>query len=341
MLVGLGGGGGGLVAVAYGAIALLHLLGIGLLLLAALLSLFFLQGLYHAVDGLVALFLGHLGEGEQGVLQVYRLGVGCQLVENLRAAREFLVVFSLLVKHSNGGTIAVLGIAIFLFLPIQVAEFQEQHAFLHTAAGAFLVAFLVCGNGVGRVFVEQIDIAHGIVDLVEIVLVVVVGGHALQTADGLLGFAGSHHLGHGDARIEVELIGRVLVAHLAESLVGSIAMAQFGLQLSEQEPLAGTLLATHLVLDNLAQVGDGTLVVAHVDVVVGIGVVPLFLGMPVDGVAAHVAYHVLGIVEPILLNIAFGQPGAGLAVDGRLGLVKAAHIREGGGGFVEGPLMEL
>ena len=77
------------------------------------------------------------------------------------------------------------------------------------------------------------------------------------------------------------------------------------------------------------------------DVIVGIGVVPFLDGPPVEGVAAHVADHVLGIIEPFLFDIAFGQPCPGLAIDGRLRLIEAAHVGEGGGGFIECSFVEL
>ena len=133
----------------------------------------------------------------------------------------------------------------------------------------------------------------------------------------------------------------MLRQHFLVCLVGKVLMAQLGFELTHKKPLAGTLLAAHLVLDYLAQVGDGFLVFASVDIVVGVSVVPLFLGMAVDGVAAHVANHVFGIVEPLLLDVAFRKPGAGLAIDGGLGLVEAAHVGEGGGSFVERSLVKL
>ena len=50
---------------------------------------------------------------------------------------------------------------------------------------------------------------------------------------------------------------------------------------------------------------------------------------------------IFSIVGPALLDIAFGKPGARLAVDGRLGGVKAAHIGEGGSSPLEISLLEL
>ena len=95
------------------------------------------------------------------------------------------------------------------------------------------------------------------------------------------------------------------------------------------------------MLNHLAQVGDGFLVVARMDIVVGIGIVPLLHGAPVDGVALHVAYYVFGVVYPVLLDVTFGEPGAGLGVYGGLRLVETTHVGEGGGGLVEGAFVEL
>ena len=59
------------------------------------------------------------------------------------------------------------------------------------------------------------------------------------------------------------------------------------------------------------------------------------------GVALHVADDVFGIISPVELGIALGQPGAGNAVDGWLRLIEARHIVEGGSSLVEGAFLEL
>ena len=60
-----------------------------------------------------------------------------------------------------------------------------------------------------------------------------------------------------------------------------------------------------------------------------------------DGVALHIAYHVLGIVEPTLLDVALGEPCPRLGVDGWLRLVQSAHVVERGSSLVERSLVEL
>ena len=234
-----------------------------------------------------------------------------------------------------------MGIAEFLLVPVETSEFEEQHTFLHPVACGFLVAFLIGADGVDCVFVEQIDIAHGIVDLVEIVFVVVRGRHSLESADGLLRLSGGHHLGHGDACVEGEFIGRVLGNHFLVGLIGLLLVAESRFELSHKEPFTCALLPPHLMFDDFSQVGDGFLVFAGVNIVVGIGIVPFLGRMPVDGVAAHLTYHILCVIEPFLLEVAFGEPCAGLGIDGRLCLVEPAHIRESGSGLVKSPFVEL
>ena len=129
--------------------------------------------------------------------------------------------------------------------------------------------------------------------------------------------------------------------YLAEGALCLAAVAQFLLYLSHQEPFAGSLLPALFVFDDFSQIGHGFLVVLGAYVVVGIGVVPVLHGSEVDGVAAHVSDHVLGIVQPVHLCVALGQPGPCQPVLQYLRLVQVAHVAEGGGGLVEGSLLEL
>ena len=165
----------------------------------------------------------------------------------------------------------------------------------------------------GGVALSEIDVTNGVIYLVQVVLVLIRCCHALQAADHLLCLARCHHFRHCDAGIELHLVRRVLCNHLLIGFIGLLLVSELRLQLSEQEVFAGLLALTHLVLDDLAQIGNGLCIVAGVDVVVGERVVPFLLGAPVDGVA----------------------------VDGGLRGVEAAHVVEGGGGFVEGTLVEL
>ena len=77
------------------------------------------------------------------------------------------------------------------------------------------------------------------------------------------------------------------------------------------------------------------------DIVVGKGIVPFLHGPPVERVTFHLIDHVLSIVDPVLLDIALGQPCPGFSVDRRLRLVQSAHIGKRGSRLIEGTLMEL
>ena len=135
-----------------------------------------------------------------------------------------------------------------------------------------------------------------------------------------------HHLSHGYACVELYLVRRILPYDSLVSLHRLRLVAQLTLQLSHEIPFAGTLFSAHFVFYDFAQIWDGFLIVACVYVVAGVGVVPLLAGLPVYGVALHVAYDVLGIVYPSLFEITFGQPRPCFAVDGRLCLIQTAHI---------------
>ena len=146
---------------------------LGLQGLVALLLFFLLQFFYDAVDGGQAVFLRHVGQFLQGVLQMDGIGIWHQFVEHLRTDRQFLVVGALSVQQTDGFAIAALGIVVFLFLPVETTQPEQQYALLDAIAGSLLIAFLVGGDGLGGVTLHQVDIADGIVHLVEIVLVVV------------------------------------------------------------------------------------------------------------------------------------------------------------------------
>ena len=92
---------------------------------------------------------------------------------------------------------------------------------------------------------------------------------------------------------------------------------------------------------HLPEIGNRLPGIPRVDIVIGEGIIPFLLGTPVDGIALDVADYIFSIVDPALLDVAFGKPGARLAVDGRLGGVKAAHIGEGGSSPLEIPFLEL
>ena len=142
--------------------------------LLVLLFLFFLfQGSNHTVDGCVAVFLVHLCQCLQRILQGNGIGMRHQFIEHLRPAGELFVVIALLVEQSDGFAVTALCIGEFLSNPVDVAQVQKQHTFLYAASRGLGNAFLVGTDGLQGVFLSQVDIADGVIYLVQIFLVVI------------------------------------------------------------------------------------------------------------------------------------------------------------------------
>ena len=321
---------------------LLHsLLSLQLFLLAFLLLFLLDEVFYHLINNLVTLFLRHLGQSLQRVLQGNGIGIGHQFVEHFRTLVQLFVVLAVFVQQTDGLAIAALGVAIFLLIPIHITQRQQQHTFLDAATCRLLHTFLIGLNGMQRVALGHIDIADGIVHLVEILLVVIRTGHAFQLADFSLCVAGGHHLCLGNAGIKLQLVGWIQADAVLIGFIGILLVAQQCLYLSHQEPLPGTLLPALLVLDGQSQIGHGLLILFTADVIVGKGVVPVFLGTIVNAVTTLLHYHVLSIIQPAQFHIAFGLPGTGQILDGRLRVIQSGDVREGGCGLLKLSLLEL
>ena len=123
--------------------------------------------------------------------------------------------------------------------------------------------------------------------------------------------------------------------HAFERLISLFVMPKGGFELSHEIPFAGFLLTAHLMLDNFTQIRYGLFILTRVDIIIGISVIPFLTRAPMQRIAVHLGYNVLGIVKPILLDIAFRQPCPRPTVYRRLGGIKTAHVRERRRGFVE------
>ena len=205
-----------------------------------------------------------------------------QFIKHFRTLVELLVILSVLVEQANGLSVAPLGIAELLPLPIEVAQMKQQHTLLNAAAGSLLVAFFIGANGSQRVFLHQVDVTHGIIDLIEIFFVIVRTCHPLQAADHLLGVTSCHHLRHGDAGIELQFVGRIHSHHPSESLVSLVFLSEGCIELSQQIAFTGFLLTSHLMFDDFLQIRDGFRIAFGMDIIVGKGVIPFFHGTPVE-----------------------------------------------------------
>ena len=309
--------------------------------LAGLLLFLLLQFLDDVVDGFVALRLGEFGQPLQAVLQLDGGQVRLHFRQGCRTAFHLLVVLMLLVEDAHQFGIAPLRVDIVLLVPVDAAQPQEQHRLGDAVLRAFLGALLIRADAVGRVVVGQVDVADGVVNLVLVVLVLLVAGHAAQFLHHLAVVAGGHGFGLQDLCVERQLVGRVGADDPPQGLVGFRLLPRLVVQLSQQEVQAGLLFLVPLFPDGLLQVGDGFLVLPHGDEVVRIRGVELPCALVADAVAPDFLEHVLRIVGPFHFHVATGQPGTGHGDDFRLGGVERANVVEERSRLDEVALLEL
>ena len=79
-------------------------------------------------------------------------------------------------------------------------------------------------------------VADGIINLVEIFLILVARSHSLQFGYHLPGVVGCQNLGHGDAGIELQFVRRIETDDMLEGTVGILGMSLLCFYLSHQIP---------------------------------------------------------------------------------------------------------
>ena len=141
---------------------------------------------------------------------MHGISIWYELVEHFRAVGQLFVVLAFLVKQSDSLTVASLCVGIAFHVPVDVAQSEQEHTFLYARACGFCYAALIGSYGLRCVASCHVYVAYGIIHLVEKVLVLVRRSHALQSAYHLFGLRVGHNLGHGNACVELNLVGRVL-----------------------------------------------------------------------------------------------------------------------------------
>ena len=215
------------------------------------LSLLFL--LDHLLDDLVdhgqSFRLRHLGESLQTVLQVNGLDMHHQLVEHggeLRYPRIFLIFL----RHAGQGVAeAGLGADIVALRKVDIAKAQGTDRLVQPVLRALLDTELVLFDGVRRILTGHIEIAQGIIDLVEIILVLRAARHTLQHLDHLIEIAAGEYLRLPDPRGELQLVRRVGTGHSAKGLVSQRVLSLVSVDLPQKVTHPCPLTAFALGLD--------------------------------------------------------------------------------------------
>ncbi len=145
-----------------------------------LLLLFLFQGLYHAVDGCGVFRLGHLGQCLQAVLHLDCAQMRLQLTEYLAPALALLAVGVLLVQDGHARLVGARRIDVVFPLPVHLAQAEQEHGLRGAVLCGLLHALLPRAEAAGGVLHAQVDVAHGVIHLVQVVLVLVAPGHPLE-----------------------------------------------------------------------------------------------------------------------------------------------------------------
>ena len=170
--------------------------------LLLLLFLLLLQGLYDSVYGSRIFRFAHLGQGLQAVLQFDGTQMRLQFAQDFASPFGLLIFVVLLVQDAHTALVGTCGIDIVFLLPVHLAQSEQEHGFRWSALGGFLHAFLPGRQAACCILHSQIDVSHGVIHLVQIVLVLVTLGHSLQPGNHLAELAFGHDFCLQDAGIE-------------------------------------------------------------------------------------------------------------------------------------------
>ena len=293
--------GGRCVALGAQGIALGGLVGqIGFACGSVFLFFFFLFELFDDfLDDFLLLFGRHLRQLEQRVLQGYVARVHSQLVEHVAAVLQELVVGIVLADLRQGLGVAGLCQVILVLCEVHPAQRELADGLVDAVACAFFGGLHIVFDGAGGVAARQVEVADGIIDLVEVRLVAVVSSHAFERAY----LAGDVHSAVDgallDACVELGAVGRAAAAAgVLESAVGQVVLLGFLIELSQQE-IQAHFLPAFGSLHGLCQIGDGLLVAVALDIIVGPGQVSQRADTLVgDFVDMDMSQHVVGLGGP-------------------------------------------
>ena len=270
------------------------------------LTLLLFHRLNDFLDFLHAAHRVHARHGLQTVLQLHRRCKGQQFLQNLAPLIHLLIVIVVFIEQSQSLRVAPLGIHKLLPVPIQLPQMQQQDTLLYSAPGALLHTILISPDGASRISIGQIDVAHSIIDLVQIVLILRILGHRLQLANHLLRLPFRHGLRHLNASIKLQFIRGISPDDLLEIPVCLRVMPYLMVELPQEQVHPRARQAAMLALQSLLYVqnGLGILPLTHLNIAQH----RCFQRFQLRGetVPLRPCNQVFRIVEPLHLGIASG-----------------------------------
>ena len=145
---------------------------------------------------------GHRRQPQQRVLQFNILGIDSKLVKHIAAAFQHRVVGIIVRNQRQRLRIARLRLGVKPTIIIKASEGQLRHGLVDARTRGFLHSQLIVLDCLGRVAAREIEVAYGVIYLVEILLVAVVTGHTAQRTYLLGDILTGEHLTLLDAGIE-------------------------------------------------------------------------------------------------------------------------------------------
>ena len=210
------------------------------------------------------------------------------------------------------------------------------YGLVHAVARTLLGGQLVVGDGSRGVIAAQVQVADGVVNLVEIVLVTVVTRHVAQRAHLALDVVAVVHGTLLDAGVKLGAVTRtVAAAGFLKGAIGHLLVARLLVELAQEE------LQTHLLgalggLHGLAKVRHRLGILLLLDVVVGKGQVGQAAdALVLDVLGVNVCQHVVGLGGPSHGAVTQRFPHLGLLHQGGLPLEVARDVTERGSGIQE------
>ena len=165
------------------------------------------------------------------------LGICGEFVKDIAAPLQQLVVGISLGQLRDSLGIAGLGLDIFAALEIEISEGELSQRLVNAVAGGFLYRELIIGDSLGRIAARQVEIADGVINLIQEFGIAGVPRHGLERPHFPLDIGTLEHLAALDAGVEFgAIVGGGTRSGLLECRIGFLFLAKLGVGLSQQEP---------------------------------------------------------------------------------------------------------
>ena len=264
-----------------------------------------------------------------------------QRLQRIRTFLHLFILFQLLGENPGAGLIGACSVDVVFPRPIHLREFQQQRRLCRSATGTLFHTLFPRRQTVGRVRQRKINVADGIVDLVQIFGVVLIFGHTSQTAYHLLGLVLAHDLRLQHTRRQSHFVGRIGRHHARQGTVGFLLLALHVVELTDQEVQTGPTDSALGVLHHMLQSRQSLIILLRQEIVcrLRIGLFPR--GLKTEAVTPHASQHVFSIVGPSQCHIATGQSGSRHLRDTRLRGVEPNDVVPCSAGFDKLSFSEL